>query len=156
MSCCHIIGRALIWLGLFMPFRCVLRRILPLLFLFGVTNVGLAEQDPAIQLQQEIRQQQRSSEVRPTNKSSAAPTVPGLSSLPGDVAEAVHVLNAPSISILTNDLLTDDQIQAIVAPYRLLKLGKQRIALLLRQLNAQLVVQGLVTSRAKIKQLDSC
>lgn len=125
-----------------------------LVSLLGIANLAFAQHDPAIQLQQEIKQQQRSSEVRPLEHSSATSPVPHLSSRPEDVPEATPVLGSPSISIESNGLLGDEQIQQIVAPYRQLSLGKQRIALLLRQLNAQLVVQGLVTSRAGIKRLD--
>ena len=77
-----------------------------------------------------------------------------LAARPEDVAEPLPVLRSPTIRITTNGLLGDEQRQALIAGYERLDLGQQRISLLLRQLNAQLATQGLVTSRATVTGVD--
>ena len=79
---------------------------------------------------------------------------PELAAEPESVPEPDPVLHSPSIALVDKGMLDDGWSQAVLDKYRPLDLGKQRVALLLRQLNAQLVVHGFVTSRARIKRAD--
>ena len=142
------------------PFRAVFAafatRCFPLLyFLFAtVAPCAIAQQDPAIQLRQEMQQRQRQEEVQAAPALPKPAVQPALAARPEDVAEPMPVLRSPAINIKANDLLGDSQIESLIAPYQRLDIGQQRISLLLRQLNAQLVTQGLVTSRATVVGVD--
>lgn len=111
-------------------------------------------QDPALQLQQEQRQQQREKDVSPPAFPAFESAMPSRFDMPGDVLEPRPLLRAPVIAIKTNDLLSNEEIEAIVQPFRAIELGEKRIALLLRKLNAALAQHGLITSRARVSSID--
>jgi len=101
-----------------------------------------------------MQQRQRQEEVQAAPALPKPAVQPALAARPEDVAEPMPVLRSPAINIKANDLLGDSQIESLIAPYQRLDIGQQRISLLLRQLNAQLVTQGLVTSRATVVGVD--
>lgn len=110
--------------------------------------------DPAIPLLREERQFQREEATRPPVAVPIGRGAPRLDARPEEVAEPEPLLRAPTLVVIANGLLAGERVDAILAPYRPLALGRQRLELLLRQLTAQLVSQGLVTSRARLTRLD--
>ncbi len=135
------------------------RRIHALVFLgilFGGLTLGAkAQQDPAIQLRQEMQQRQREESLQTLPSEPVLTEQPALQAHPEEVAEPEPLLHAPAITVQGNGLLDDETIASVTAPYRSLDLGRHRITLLMRQLNAQLVMRGLVTSRARIARMDA-
>ena len=124
--------------------------------LWGALSVNAVAQqpDPAIQLRQEMQREQRQESLRAMPSRAVSPDVPALNATPDTVQEPEPILFSPEITVQDNGLLEQDKLQSLLAPYRQLGLGPQRIALLLRQLNAQLVTQGQVTSKARIRHID--
>ena len=115
----------------------------------------LAQPDPALQLRQENQSRQRQESLGEVLPSRSADAAPALVESPAQVAEPQPLLRSPSILLRANDLVLPEALVPLLARYDGLDLGKQRITLLLRQLNAQLVRQGLVTSRARLVRLDA-
>jgi hemolysin activation/secretion protein len=114
-----------------------------------------AQVDPAIQMRQQQRRSQREAATQPpTGKLRSPASTPALDSNPADVPETTVWLASPAISIRRNRLIDPSEIDRVLAPYHGLPLGPTRIGLLLRQLDALLVRNGLVTSRARVVRLD--
>ncbi|OYW30457.1 MAG: hypothetical protein B7Z51_06525 [Methyloversatilis sp. 12-65-5] len=85
----------------------------------------------------------------------AAQPQPALHSEPGDIDEAGVMTRFRDIRVDAAGLLDDASVTALVAPFLAVPLGRQRIELLLRQLDAQLVEAGWITSRARLLALDT-
>lgn len=127
---------------------------LPFVLLPGIAAGAAGPPDPAFQIRHEDRQRQREEATAPLAPSAPPADAPALAAHPQNIAEPAPLFQAPTLIVRPNSLLEARQIDALLDPYRPLALGRNRIELLLRQLNAQLVVHGLVTSRARIADLD--
>lgn len=110
--------------------------------------------DPAIPLLRAERQSQREEATRPPTAAPVGRGEPQLGARPEEIAEPQPLLQAPTLVVIVNGLVPAERIDAILAPYQPLALGRNRLEHLLRQLTAQLVSQGLVTSRARLSRLD--
>lgn len=115
--------------------------------------VLLAQVDPAIQLQQEQRRQQRENDAS-LLKQTTLESAPSRFEAPGNVHEPKPLLRTPSISIKANGLLNNEEIKRIIQPFHTIELGEKRIALLLRKFNAALIQHGLITSHSRVSRLD--
>jgi hemolysin activation/secretion protein len=79
---------------------------------------------------------------------------PALRSDPADVEEPGAAVNVQQIRIDSAGLMHDADSARIVQPFLAVPLGRRRIELLLRQLDAQLVEAGWITSRARLLAFD--
>jgi hemolysin activation/secretion protein len=79
---------------------------------------------------------------------------PALRSDPADVEEASATATVRQIWIDAAGLIDDACVARIVQPFLAVPLGRRRIELLLRQLDAQLVEAGWITSRARLVAFD--
>lgn len=114
-----------------------------------------AQVDPSIRLRQQERQSQREAATQPSSATlPALPVAPALNELPANVPESIVWLESPTINVGGNRLIDPADADRVLAPYRSLPLGPKRISLLIRQLDALLVRNGLVTSRARVTRLD--
>ena len=117
---------------------------------FFATNVA-AQQDPAVQLRQDQLREQRQTNMRPAERFLSFSSEPALTASPSEVPEPVTWLTAPTIKLVGNSLIPQAELDGLLLAYRSLPLGERRINLLKRQLEAQLVRQGLVTSHVRIR-----
>ncbi len=79
---------------------------------------------------------------------------PALRSDPADVDEPGATATVKQIRIDAAGLIDDAGVARIVPPFLAVPLGRRRIELLLRQLDAQLVEAGWITSRARLVAFD--
>jgi hemolysin activation/secretion protein len=79
---------------------------------------------------------------------------PALRSDPADVDEPGATATVQQIRIDAAGLIDDAGVARIVQPFLAVPLGRRRIELLLRQLDAQLVEAGWITSRARLVAFD--
>ncbi len=80
--------------------------------------------------------------------------MPALRSDPADVDEPGATATVQQIRIDAAGLIDDAGVARIVQPFLEVPLGRRRIELLLRQLDAQLVEAGWITSRARLVAFD--
>lgn len=125
-----------------------------LLLLGLIPSVVSAALEPADRLLDEQRQRQRTQQLEapglPTGPSAPVP----LTTQASEIDEPGPVLNPATVRIDAHALLSPVQVAAITAPFERVPLGQRRIALLIRQLDAQLVEAGWVTSRARLVGID--
>ncbi len=113
-----------------------------LVVLSALAAAASAQQDPAIQLRQEMQREQRQEELKTAPALAPIAGTPELDARPSDLPEPKPILRSPAIRVNANGLLATEEIEALIEAYKHLDLGRERIALLLRQLNAALVRQG--------------
>lgn len=110
--------------------------------------------DPAQELRDEqdrARRLQRIEDVRPLL---APATEPDLRAGPATVADPQAVLLSRLMVEDTDGLLPAEELDAILTTYRALPMGPARLSLLVRQLQAAVVANGFITSRAAVKKTD--
>jgi hemolysin activation/secretion protein len=73
---------------------------------------------------------------------------------PSSVAEAGPVMAVQRIDVDAQGLLSESELASIVGPFLQLPLGRRRLDLLLRKLDARLVERGWVTSRVRLLSID--
>lgn len=110
--------------------------------------------DPLRDLQNEADRQSRDQRLREPVAPSALNEPAALNARPQDLVETGPA-TVMQIQVIAHDLLDDATVAAVTAPYRDLPLGAKRLDLLQRQLKAQLVLQGLVTSTVDVTRLDA-
>lgn len=125
-------------------------------FLLACLPFGLdASPEPSDRLIDERRASERDARLQHAPTLVPAQPRPALQSHPADVHETGAATRFRDIRVDAAGLLPDASVDALVAPFLSLSLGRQRIELLLRQLDAQLVEAGWITSRARLLSLDA-
>ncbi|AOF80506.1 hemolysin secretion/activation ShlB/FhaC/HecB family protein [Methyloversatilis sp. RAC08] len=114
-----------------------------------------ASPEPSDRLIDERRASERDSRWQRATTPLPAQPQPALHSRPADIDEAGVTTRFRDIRVDAAGLLDDASVTALVAPFLAVPLGRQRIELLLRQLDAQLVEAGWITSRARLLALDA-
>jgi hemolysin activation/secretion protein len=114
-----------------------------------------ASPEPSDRLIDERRASERDARWQRATTPFPAQPQPALHSQPVDVDEAGATTRFRDIRVDAAGLLDDASVTALVAPFLAVPLGRQRIELLLRQLDAQLVEAGWITSRARLLALDT-
>jgi hemolysin activation/secretion protein len=100
------------------------------------------------QLQREQQLMRRESPVLPVAAE------PALDVAPASVIESGEVLRGYRIVLDDAGLLDEADMRALLAPYSDIDLGMARLSLLLRRIDAALVLRGLVTSHAHVRTVD--
>lgn len=113
----------------------------------------LAAPEPADRLLDAWRASGRDDRL-PRQPPSIPAAAPALRSDPADVGEPGATATVQQIRVDAAGLIDDARVARIVQPFLALPLGRQRIELLLRQLDAQLVEAGWITSRARLVSFD--
>lgn len=130
-------------------------RLCPIVLLVSLPFGLAASPEPSDRLIDDRRTSERDARWQRAPTQMPAQPQPALHSLPGDVDEAGATTRFRDIRIEAAGLLPDASVNALVMPFLDLPLGRQRIELLLRQLDAQLVEAGWITSRARLLSLDA-
>ncbi|MCB1960658.1 MAG: ShlB/FhaC/HecB family hemolysin secretion/activation protein [Rhodocyclaceae bacterium] len=125
-----------------------------LLLLMSVPKSACATLEPADRLLDEQRRGQRTQQIEAPALPSGSTTLAPLTTQPSEIDESGPVVNPATVRIDAHALLSTAHLAVITAPFEGLALGRQRIALLIRQLDAQLVEAGWVTSRARLVGID--
>jgi hemolysin activation/secretion protein len=115
---------------------------------------ALAAPEAADLMLEERRAAMRDGQLQPAAPADIAPSAPPLDADPAQVPEPGATLSVQRIEVDAAGLLTEQQIAVITARFLRVPLGRQRIGLLLRQLDARLVQRGWVTSRARLLSVD--
>ncbi|MDP3290009.1 MAG: ShlB/FhaC/HecB family hemolysin secretion/activation protein [Methyloversatilis sp.] len=130
-------------------------RLFPVVLLVSLPFGLAASPEPSDRLIDERRASERDARWKRAPTPMPAQPQPALHSHPADVDETGATSRFRAIRIETSGLLPDASVNALMVPFLELPLGRQRIELLLRQLDAQLVEAGWITSRARLLSLDA-
>lgn len=133
--------------------HCCRRRAIALSALLSVVPCCLmAAPEPADRLLDAWRASGRDAQW--SREPSLPVAAPALRSDPADVEEPGATATVQQIRIDAAGLIDDAGVARIVQPFLTVPLGHRRIELLLRQLDAQLVEAGWITSRARLLAFD--
>ncbi len=113
-----------------------------------------AAPEPADRLLEERRTLLRGMQSRGLPKSVAADSGTDLQDEPAKVQETGPVMTVQRIDVDAQGLLPEAELTAIIEPFVQLPLGRRRLDLLLRKLDARLVEHGWVTSRVRLLSID--
>lgn len=117
----------------------------------AAAQAALAEKDPATRLLDEQRDKARQETLDRAPPRSDIPLArPALDSDPRQVAESGSTIDNAVITVDAAGLLAPEAVEATLSHFVSLPLGERRLELLLRQLDAQLVEAGYVTSHASL------
>ena len=120
--------------------------------LFVVPCCPMAAPEPADRLLDAWRASGRDAQW--SHRSSSPVAAPALRSDPADVEEPGATATVRQIAVAASGLIDDAGVARIVQPFLAVPLGRRRIELLLRQLDAQLVETGWITSRSRLVAFD--
>lgn len=134
--------------------QAVSRAALMLALVLGSAALPAAQMDEAQRLLDEQRARSREQQMQqpPPSIRREAPTVPefDLGADPASLPETEPAFDIQRIELKGDALLDPDDAARLVAPFTGLRLGENRINLLLRRLTAALIDKGYITSRAYI------
>ena len=112
-----------------------------------------ADADPARRLRDDARSRARQERLAPP-PSLARQATPELDADPATVAEPGPAFVAQELALDGAGLLAEETVDALLAPFRPLALGRNRLALLVRRIDARLVEGGWITSHAAVTVFD--
>ncbi|HEY9193149.1 MAG TPA: ShlB/FhaC/HecB family hemolysin secretion/activation protein [Methyloversatilis sp.] len=115
---------------------------------------AVAAQEPADRLLEERRALLRGMQSRGLPGPVTPELETDLQDEPASVQEAGPVMMVQRIDVDAQGLLNDGELMAIIEPFLQLPLGRRRLDLLLRKLDARLVERGWVTSRVRLLSID--
>lgn len=130
-------------------------RLCPVVLLVGLPFGIAASPEPTDRLIDERRASERDARWQRAPMRVPAQAQPALYSHPADVDEAGATTRFRTVRVDAAGLLPDAAVNNVLAPFVDLPLGRLRLELLLRQLDAELVEAGWITSRARLLSLDA-